>query len=60
MDDEYVTKCVIDTATRKFYLYSSEGDKKVIECDTTQEFMNVLHFVRENTDEELIAYAEPL
>ena len=27
MEEEYLTKCVVDTLQRKFYLYSNEGDK---------------------------------
>ncbi len=59
MSDEYLTKCVIDTLRRTVYIYSSEGDKKTIACDTVDEFMNVLQFVRATADEEIISYAEP-
>ena len=58
-DDEYLTKCVIDTLRRTVYIYSNEGDKKTIECDTVDEFMNVLQFVRATADEDIISYAEP-
>ena len=37
-------KCVVDPVKRTFYLYSSEGDKKQVDCDTVDEFMNVLGF----------------
>tara|TARA_R100001594_G_C4027285_1_gene260504 strand:+ start:1408 stop:1590 length:183 start_codon:yes stop_codon:yes gene_type:complete len=60
MEEEYLSRCVVDTAKRSFYLYSNEGDEKVVECNTMDEFMNVLQYVRENTDEELVSYAEPL
>ena len=46
MEDEYLTRCVVDPVKRSFYLYSSEGDEKVIGCDTIEEFMNVLELVR--------------
>jgi len=59
MSDEFLTKCVIDTLRRTVYIYSSEGDKKTIECDTVDEFMNVLAFVRATADEDIISYAEP-
>ena len=59
MSDEFLTKCVIDTLRRTVYIYSSEGDKKTIECDTVDEFMNVLQFVRATADEDIISYAEP-
>ena len=60
MEDEYLTKCVVDPSKRTVYLYSSEGDEKVVECDTVDEFMNVLSFVRDTCPEERLSYAHPL
>ena len=60
MEDEYLMKCVVDPAKRSFYLYSNEGDEKVVECDTVEEFMNVLDVVRKTCPEERLVYAEPL
>jgi len=60
MEDEYLTKCVVDPSKRTVYLYSSEGDEKVVECDTVDEFMNVLSFVRDTCPEERLTYANPL
>ena len=60
MEDEYLTKCVVDPSKRTVYLYSSEGDRKVVECDTVDEFMNVLSFVRDTCPEERLTYANPL
>ena len=60
MEDEYLTKCVVDPSKRTVYLYSSEGDEKVVECDTVYEFMNVLSFVRDTCPEERLSYANPL
>ncbi len=59
-DEEYLTKCVVDTLKRTFYLYSSEGDKKTVECDTVDEFMNVLELVRAACPEDRLVYTEPL
>ena len=59
MEEEYLMKCVVDTAKRSFYLYSSEGDEKVIGCDTIEEFMNVLELVRATCPEERLIYATP-
>jgi hypothetical protein len=42
------------------YLYSSEGDTKEVTCDTVEEFMNVLDFVRATVDAETLAYTSPL
>ena len=60
MEDEYLMKCVVDPAKRSFYLYSNEGDEKVVDCDTVEEFMNVLDVVRKTCPEERLVYAEPL
>ena len=60
MEDEYLTKCVVDPSKRTVYLYSSEGDEKVVVCETVDEFMNVLSFVRDTCPEERLSYANPL
>ena len=60
MDDEFLTKCVVDPSKTTVYLYSSEGDKNVVECDTVDEFMSVLSFVRDTCPEERLSYANPL
>ena len=60
MEDEYLMKCVVETAKRSFYLYSNEGEDKVVNCDTVQQFMDVLEVVRDTCPEERLIYAEPL
>jgi len=60
MQDEFLTRCVIDPIKRTVYLYSSDGNEKQVSCETVQEFMNVLEFVRATVDEETISYANPL
>ncbi len=60
MDDEYLTRCVVDTLKRTFYLYSSEGDKKVVTCDTVEEFMSVLDVVRNTASDDVVSYTNPL
>jgi hypothetical protein len=60
MQDEYLTRCVVDPLKRTVYLYSSEGSEKQVVCDTVDEFMNVLEFVRSTVDEETLSYASPL
>lgn len=59
MQDEYLTRCVVDPIKRTVYLYSSEGSEKEVVCDTVDEFMNVLEFVRATVDEETLSYANP-
>lgn len=60
MNEEYLTKCVVDPLRKTVYLYSSEGAEKTVECDTIDEFMNVLTFVRRILDEDTLSYANPL
>lgn len=57
--EEYLTRCVVDTLSRKFYLYSSEGGEKVVECETVDQFMSVLDVVRSQLDEETLVYSNP-
>ena len=60
MEEEFLTKCVVDTIKRSFYLYSSEGEKRVVNCDNTDEFMNVLELVRTITPDDALSYTDPL
>jgi len=60
MQDEYLARCVVDPVKRTVYLYSNEGDSKEVTCDTVEEFMSVLDFVRATVDEETLSYANPL
>ena len=60
MQDEYLTRCVVDPVKRTVYLYPNEGAEKQVSCDTVEEFMNVLEFVRATVDEETLSYANPL
>ena len=59
-DEEYLTKCVVDPVRRTFYLYSSEGDTKQVNCDNVEEFMNVLELVRATCPDDRLVYADPL
>lgn len=60
MQDEYLSRCVVDPVKRTVYLYSNEGTEKEVVCETVDEFMNVLEFVRSTVDEETLSYANPL
>jgi hypothetical protein len=57
--DETLTRCVVDTLSRKFYLYSSDGNEKTVECETVDQFMNVLEVIRSQVDESILAYSNP-
>jgi len=60
MQEDFLTRCVVDPVARKFYLYSEQGDEKVIECETVDQFMDVLELCRGVLDKETLAYANPL
>ena len=60
MEDDWLSKCVIDPSKRKVYLYSEGGEKRTVDCDTVQEFMNVLKLVRATCPEERLSYANPV
>ena len=60
MQDDFLSRCVVDPVARKFYLYSEQGDEKVVECDTIDQFMGVLELCRAMLDEDTLAYATPL
>ena len=60
MNDAYLTRCVVDPLKRKIYLYSSEGDEKTVDCETVEQFMNMLLFVRDTAGDEVLSYVDPL
>ena len=60
MEDEYLTRCIVDPVKKTVRLFSNEGDEKVVDFATTEEFMNVLKFVRETVDEDVLTYVNPL
>jgi hypothetical protein len=58
--EDFLSRCVVDTLARKFYLYSSNGAEKLVECETVDQFMNVLEVVRTQVSEDCLAYTNPL
>tara|TARA_E500000318_G_scaffold19314_2_gene20136 strand:+ start:1998 stop:2231 length:234 start_codon:yes stop_codon:yes gene_type:complete len=57
--EEFLTRLVVDIQERTFYMYSSNGEDRVVECDTVDEFMNVLELVRSVVGDDIVHYAEP-
>jgi len=57
--EEILNRCVVDTLARKFYLYSSEGAERVVECESVEQFMNVLEVVRTQVSDDCLAYSNP-
>jgi hypothetical protein len=59
-NQEYLTRCVVDPIKRTVYLYSNEGSERQVSCETVDEFMNVLQYVRDTLDETTVSYVNPL
>lgn len=55
---ETVKGIVIDVCTKSFLLLSDQGTTKEVNCDTTEEFMNVLEVVTSNLEPDQIEYAD--
>jgi imidazoleglycerol phosphate dehydratase HisB len=53
MQDEYLSRCVVDPIKRTVYLYSNEGSEKQVTCDTVDEFMNVLQWMRKHSHTQI-------
>ena len=59
MQDEFLSRVVVDPVKRNFYLYSDQGGERVVECETVDQFMAVLELCRDNLDESTLAFADP-
>ena len=57
MQEDYLTRCVVDPVKRSFYIYSEQGDDRVIECETVDQFMSVLEVCRNLLDEDTLIYS---
>jgi len=60
MNEEYLSRCVVDPLKKTVYLYSSEGSEKEVSCETVDQFMNVLQLIRNTLNEETVEYTSPL
>ena len=58
MDNEVVDGIVIDVCTRTFKLWSDEGSERIVTCETTEQFMDVLEVVTDQLDPDRIEYAD--
>ena len=58
MNETYVAGVVIDVCTRSFLLLRYNGDEKMVECETAEQFMNVLEVCTDNLNDDQIEYAD--
>ena len=56
--DQFLKKVVIDLCTRTFLLISDDGDEKVVQCETPDQFMSVLGVCTSSLSGDEIVYAE--
>lgn len=60
MGTENVSNILIDVCKRTVIVLGNEGDTRLVECETINEFMNVLKIVEKYIDPEMVLYAKPL
>jgi|TARA_B100000475_G_C14864996_1_gene259283 hypothetical protein len=60
MGNENVSNILIDVCKRTVIVLGNEGDTRLVECETINEFMNVLKIVEKYIDPEMVLYAKPL
>ena len=57
MDDDFVNRTIIDVCTRSFLIISDDGEERMITCETTEQFMDVMEVVNKLLDPERIEYS---
>ena len=55
--DDFVNRTIIDVCTRSFLIISDDGEERMITCETTEQFMNVMEVVNKLLDPERIEYS---
>lgn len=58
MDEDFVNRTVIDVCRRSFLIIADDGKEKMLTCETTEQFMDVMEVVTELLDPKRIKYAD--
>ena len=58
MNDASVVKTIVDICSRSFKIVSEEGYIQLVQCESVQEFMDVLEVCQEFMDEDMLVYSE--
>ena len=58
MNDASVVKTIVDICSRSFKIVSDEGYIQLVQCETVQEFMDVLEVCQEFMDEDMLVFSE--
>jgi len=58
MNDASVVKTIVDICSRSFRIVSDEGHIQLVQCESVQEFMDVLQVVNEFMNEDMLVFSE--
>ena len=58
MNDASVVKTIVDICSRSFKIVSDEGYIQLVQCESVQEFMDVLEVCHDFMDEDMLVYSE--
>ncbi len=57
MEGDWVNRTIIDVCNRSFLIISDEGEEKLVTCETSEQFMDVMEVVNKLLEPERIEYA---
>ena len=58
MNDASVVKTIVDICSRSFTIVSEEGHIQLVQCQSVNEFMDVLEVCHEFMDDDKLVYSE--
>ena len=58
MNDASVVKTIVDICSRSFKIVSDEGYIQLVQCESAEEFMDVLQVVHDFLDEDMLVFSE--
>ena len=58
MNDASVVKTIIDICSRSFKIVSDQGYVQLVQCQSVEEFMDVLEVCHEFCDDDMLIYSE--
>ena len=58
MNDASVVKTIVDICSRSFKIVSDEGYIQLVQCESAEEFMDVLQVVNDFLDEDMLIFSE--
>ena len=58
MNDASVVKTIVDICSRSFKIVSDEGYIQLVQCESAEEFMDVLQVGNDFLDEDMLVFSE--